>query len=70
MKITVPVVNGVLARAKKVVETAGKTVEQVIREYLKRLTDDPDADMEEFRRLSARGDSRGWRFHRDEIYER
>jgi antitoxin component HigA of HigAB toxin-antitoxin module len=31
---------------------------------------DPEQSIKEFRRMSGRGHSRGWRFNRDEIHER
>ncbi len=33
-------------------------------------TDDPDQSIAEFRSLSGKGHSRGWRFNRDEIHSR
>jgi hypothetical protein len=46
----------------------------MIRDYLSVLAgkSDPAADAAEFERLSreANGDSRGWKFNRDEIHER
>jgi len=71
VKIRVKVDDRVLARARARAEAVGKTIEQLISEYIEKLAnDDPERDMEEFRRLSGRGNSRGWRFNRDEIYER
>jgi hypothetical protein len=45
----------------------GLSAEGLVREYLVRL-----ADADEFERLSkvADGDSRGWKFNREEIHER
>jgi len=52
----------------------GTSVYQLIREYLERLAGktDPNAHAEEFEKLSrlAQGDSRGWRFNREELHER
>ncbi len=50
----------------------GKSLNQLVREYLQKLAggDDPEKSIEEFRRLSGRGHSRGWRFDRNEIHER
>jgi len=44
----------------------------MIRDYLKTVagSQDPQASIDEFKRLSGRGNSRGWRFNRDEIHER
>ena len=52
----------------------GTSVNQLIRDYLEQFAGktDPKADAEEFLRLSrlSKGDSRGWKFNRDEIHER
>jgi hypothetical protein len=74
MNITLAVDEQLVTRARKVAQAQGKSLNQVIREQLERLTaqDDPDAWIAEFERLSRRskGRSRGWRFSRDEIHER
>jgi hypothetical protein len=60
--------------ARKVASAMGKSLNQLLREYLEELTavHGAAADVEEVRRLSAagQGQSRGWRFDRDEIHER
>ena len=50
----------------------GKSLNQLIRDYLQTLAggDNPERSIDEFRKLSGKGDSRGWRFNRDEIHER
>jgi Ribbon-helix-helix protein, copG family len=72
MNITFSVDEKTVARARKRAEAMGRSLNQVIREYLQKLagSDDPERSIEEFRRLSGTGDSRGWRFNRDEIHER
>jgi len=72
MNITLSVDEKTVARARKRAEAMGSSLNQVIREYLQKLagSDDPERSIEEFRRLSGTGDSRGWRFNRDEIHER
>ncbi|MGA9813943.1 MAG: hypothetical protein WBQ64_14250 [Terriglobales bacterium] len=47
----------------------GKSLNQLIRDYLQRLAggDDPEQSIKEFERLSGKGNSRGWKFNRDEI---
>jgi hypothetical protein len=74
MNVTLSVDDQVLERARKLAATMGKSVNQMVREYLERLTslDDAERDIEELRRLSidSGGDPRGWRFDRDEIHER
>lgn len=58
--------------ARKVAESRGTSVEQLVLEFLERLTSEQslDEEMAELRRLSGQGNSRGWKFNRDEIHER
>ncbi len=74
MNVTLSIDEQLLARARRVADSMGKSVNQLVREYLESLTDagDPARDIEELRRLSkqGKGRSRGWRFSRDEIHER
>jgi antitoxin component of RelBE/YafQ-DinJ toxin-antitoxin module len=74
MNITLAVDDELLRDARQVARAMGKSVNQLVREYLERLTgrDQLERDVEELRRLSAEGQgrSRGWRFDRDEIHER
>ena len=72
MNVTLSIDEHVLARARKRAEALGTSVNQLIRDYLQRLagSDDPGRSVEEFKRLSGTGRSRGWRFNREEIHER
>ena len=74
MNLTLAVDERVLERAREVARSLGKSVNQLVREYLERLTTEDDAkrDLEERRRLSVEGGrrSRGWRFDRDEVHGR
>jgi hypothetical protein len=74
MNLTLSVDEQVLKRARKVARSMGKSVNQLVREYLTELasTNDAQRDVEEIRRLSAEGSGRsgGWRFDRDEIHAR
>ena len=71
MNVTLSIDERVVARARKRAEALGKSLNQLIRDYLKTLADDdPERSIEEFKRLSGRGNSRGWRFNRDEIHDR
>ena len=74
MNITLAIDEQLARRARKIAQAQGKSLNQVIREQLERLTaqDDPEAWVGEFERLSRRskGGSRGWTFNRDEIHER
>ena len=72
MNVTLSLDEQLISRARRRAETLGKSLNQLIRDYLESLAggDDPEASIEEFRRLSGHGHSRGWRFNRDEIHER
>lgn len=71
MNITLSVDQQLVARARRRAQSLGKSLNQLIRDYLQTLADDdPDHSIEEFKRLSGGGNSRGWRFNRDEIHER
>jgi hypothetical protein len=72
MNITLSIDEQVVARAREKAEALGKSLNQLIRDYLQKLAggDDPERSIEEFKRLSGQGDSRGWRFDRDEIHDR
>lgn len=72
MNVTLSIDEQVVARARKKAEALGKSLNQLIRDYLQRLagSDDPERSIEEFQRLSGRGHSRGRRFDRDELHER
>jgi hypothetical protein len=64
----------VIQAAPRRAEALATSVNQLVREYLEQLTgkSDPNADAVEFERLSraAKGNSRGWKFNREELYER
>jgi hypothetical protein len=72
MNVTLSIDEHVVARARKKAESLGKSLNQMIRDYLETVagSHDPLGSIDEFKRLSGRGDSRGWRFNRDEIHER
>lgn len=72
MNVTLSIDGHLVARARKKAEALGKSLNQLIRDYLEKLAggDDPERSIEEFKRLSGRGHSRGWRFDRDELHDR
>ena len=72
MNITLSIDEQLASRARKRAQALGKSLNQLIRDYLQKLVggDDPEQSIEEFRRLSGKGHSRGWRFDRNEIHER
>jgi hypothetical protein len=60
-----------VGRARMKADALGKSLNQLVRNCLQSLaSDDPERSIEEFKRLSGRGHSRGGRFDRIEIHER
>ena len=74
MNITLSVHDEVVRQARLVAEATGTSVNQLVRDYLAQLAGNTDheADAREIERLSstANGNSRGWKFNREEIHER
>jgi hypothetical protein len=74
MNITLSIDDEVVRRARQQAEVLGTSVNQLVRDYLEQLAGkrDPAADAAEFTRLSklSHGNSRGWKFNREEIHER
>jgi hypothetical protein len=72
MNLTLSVDDQLVSRARKKAEALGKSLNQLIRDYLQTVAggDDAELSIEEFKRLSGRGHSHGWRFNREEIHER
>jgi hypothetical protein len=72
MNVTLSIDEQTVTRARKKAEALGKSLNQLIRDYLQTLAggDNAENSIQEFKRLSGRGQSRGWRFNRDEIHER
>jgi hypothetical protein len=72
VNVTLSIDEQLVARARAKAEALGKSLNQLIRDYLQTVAggDDPERSIEEFKRLSGQGNSRGWRFNRDEIHER
>lgn len=72
VNLTLSIDEQLLAKARKRADAMGKSLNQLIRDYLQAVAggDDVERSIAEFKRLSGRGDSGGWRFNRDEIHER
>jgi antitoxin component of RelBE/YafQ-DinJ toxin-antitoxin module len=74
MNLTLSVDERLVEEARKVASAMGKSVNQLIRDYLEQLTStaSPQETIEELHRLSeeSKGNSRGWKFNRDEIHIR
>lgn len=74
MNVTLSIEEKTAREARRLAATMGKSLNQVIREYLEQFTalDDAERDMRELRKLSdpPQGDAQGWRFDREELHER
>jgi len=72
MNLTLSVDEQLVERARKVARAMGKSLNQLVREYLRELTaaDDPQRDIEELRQLSGKEHSRGWKYNREDMHER
>ncbi len=74
MNLTLSVDERLVKRARKRAEAMGKSLNQLVREYIELLAgnDEAEREIQELRKLSShsRGRSRGWRFDRDELHER
>lgn len=74
MNLTLSVDGAVLEKARRRADAMGKSVNQLVREYLGQLAGEPDLEAlaAEFHELTlnAKGNSRGWKFNREEIHER
>ena len=74
MNVTLSVEDEVIEAARQRAKVLGTSVNQLVRDYLEQLAgkSDPDADAAEFEKLSrmANGNSRGWKFDRDELHQR
>ena len=74
MNITLAIDDDLVKAAREVAAAMGKSLNQVIREYLEHLTDRDrvERDMRELERLSREGggNSKGQRWTREDIYDR
>ena len=74
MNVTLSIDDETIQEARRRAEAMGTSVNRLMREYLEQLAGktDPNADAAEFEQLSrsAKGNSRGWKFNREELHER
>lgn len=72
MNVTLSIDKQTVFRARKKAEALGTSLNQLVRDYLQKLAggDNPEKSIEEFKRLSGQGNSRGWKFNRDQVHER
>ena len=74
VNVTLSIDDEVIQEARRRAEAMGTSVNQLVREYLERFAGgtDASANAAEFERLSraVQGNSRGWKFNREELHER
>jgi len=74
MNVTLSIEERVMREARRRAEAMGTSVNQLVREFLEHFAGltNSDADAAEFERLSraTKGNSRGWKFNREELHER
>ena len=74
VNLTLSLDEQLLKRARRRADAMGKSLNEVIRDFLREMTEEDSADgfERELRSLSGRagGDRAGWRFDRDEIHGR
>ncbi len=72
MNTTLSIDEKTVSAAREVAAAMDKSLNQLIREELERLTRQNlrERDLEEFLSLSNQGDAQHWQFNRDELHER
>jgi hypothetical protein len=72
MNITLSIDEKIIAEAREAAAAMGKSLNEVIREDLERLTrrHRRAQDFAELKALSGQGNASGWTFSRDELHER
>ena len=72
MNLTLSIDKALLERARRAAETRGKSVNQLVREYLEQMVAEGNAqaEIDELRKLSGSGHRGDWAFNRDELHER
>jgi hypothetical protein len=72
--LTLSIQDRLLERAREVAASQGTSLNGLVRGFLESIAAEPPAgdQADELRRLflSSCGDSKGWRFNRDELHER
>jgi replicative DNA helicase len=74
VNVTLSIDDEVIQEARRRAEAMGTSVNQLVRDYLQQFTGKADSNSAaaEFERLSrdSKGNSREWKFNRDELHER
>jgi len=73
VNITLSIDEQLVARAREKLRATGKTINQEIREHLQDIAGDDEQlerDLEFLQRTAGMGNSNGWKFNREDLYER
>ncbi len=72
VNITLSIDENLVERAREKLRATGKTINQEIREHLQHIVgdDDLERDLEFLEKNSGLGDSKGWKWNREDAYER
>jgi hypothetical protein len=72
MNITLSIDEQVAERAREKLRAMGRSLNQEIRDHLRHIAGDDylESDLEYLDQYSGMGNSNGWKFCRDELYER
>lgn len=72
--LTLSIDDQLLERARLRAQAMGTSVNQMVRDFIERvaLAEQTEGEIEAYRRscLASGGHSNGWRFNRDELYDR
>lgn len=71
VNLTLSIDEQVAERARVRLRAMGKSLNQEIREHLQHLVgdDDLERDVQDYMRRAGQGNSRGWKWNREEIYQ-
>lgn len=72
MNLTLSIDKALLERARRAAKARGKSVNQLVREYLEQMAAEGNvqSEIDELRRLSGTGRRGDWQFDRGELHER
>ena len=71
MNLTLSIDEQIVERAREKLRALGKSVNQEIRDHLANVAgqDDVERDIEFLKKTAGLGDSKGWKWNREETYE-
>jgi hypothetical protein len=72
MNLTLSIKDELLKKAREAAQAQGKTVNQLVRDYLEQFAGQQvlEDSINRFKQSSRKGNRKGWHFNRDELHER